>query len=496
MKKFICFLLACMTVVVLVACANPGDGDDNPSTSDTTSSSGSPSDTTPQAPDTTSPNEADDLGDVRFEGSTYDIISRESTAYEVESSGISGDLVADAVHQRNVSVEERFGVKVNVIKKPGDWATRDDFMNAVSNSVLAGTHDYDLVMTHSAYIVNLAVNGNGYDLYELDSIDFDKKWWCRKYVDNASMLDRAYTAMGDIGYTLYEYMECVFFNKKLAEDAGVPDLYSMVKAGEWTFEKLKEYSMLVGEDLDGNGVYDSADRYGLGTNGHACRMTATFWETQMTVKNSEGRWTINLPNEKYLKVYDELYSLVYDNPEHVFFIGEGQKVETQMFANDQLMFFIETMGRAVSMKDMTSEYGIVPYPKYNTEQENYVSSARDALSAVLVVKDITEPEMVGAVTEAMCMLGYRNITPVYYETTLKLKYLSEPNAVEMLDLIRDTMTFDFAATYTNSLSLIYSTMGDNIKNGNISITSLVKGSSKIWQKELDKLYTAFEKLNG
>ena len=93
------------------------------------------------------------------------------------------------------------------------------------------------------------------------------------------------------------------------------------------------------------------------------------------------------------------------------------------------------------------------------------------------------------------MLGYREITPVYYETALKLKYLNDPDAMEMLDLIRDTMTFDFAATYTNALGLIFSTVGDNIKNNNPNITSNVKVNAKVWQKALDQLYASFEKLD-
>lgn len=502
MKNVISLLLCAMiilTLVVSLGSCSKGDGEDNGTTT-SPAYVDAPADTAPDGdnvdqPTTAGANESDDLGDVRFNGYTYDILSRELTAYEVESSEISGDLVGDAVHTRNVTIEDRFGVNVNVIKKPGNWDNRDSFMATVTNSIMGGTHDYDLVMTHSAYIVNLALQGCGYDLYELENIDFSKKWWCQKYVDNAAVLGRAYTAMGDIGYTLYEYMECVFFNKRLADDAGVPDLYELVRSGEWTFDKLKEYALLVGEDLDGNGVRDSLDRYGFGTNNHACRMAVTFWDAKMTVPGADGRHVLNLPNEKYLAIYDELYSLVYDNPENVFFVSEGQKIETQMFMNDQLLFFVEKLGNAATMKDMTSEYGIVPFPKYDLEQQEYISSARDALSAIMVLSDITDPEMVGAITEAMCMLGYREITPAYYEMSLKLKYQSDPIAMEMLDLIRDTMTFDFAATYTNALGLIFSTVGDNIRDNNPSITSKLKVNAKVWQKQLEQLYESFEKLS-
>lgn len=501
MKKTLCLLLALLTLVVFVACATPGN-DDPADTTTTPSNTPSGSDSSSQDPnsqttpaETTAPEEADELGNVRFDGQEYDILSRKLTSYEVLSEEITGDLIADAVFQRNITIEDRFGVKVNVIEEPGNWDDKNTFMAKVTNSVLSGDHDYDLVMTHSAYIVNLAVQGRGYDMYELDGIDFSKKWWCQKYVDNASMLGHAYTAMGDIGYTIYEYMECVFFNKGLADDVGVPDLYPIVESGEWTYDKLKQYSLLLGDDLDANGVHDRNDLYGLGVNGHCCRMTATFWDAQMTVVGDNGRHTINLPNEKYLAIYDELYSLVYGNPENVFFVTEGAKIETEMFMNNQLMFFVEKLGNAVTMKDSDVEYGIVPFPKYDSNQENYISSARDALSAILVVSNIESPEMVGTITEAMCMLGYQQITPVYYETSLKYKYLNDPSAMKMLDLIRDTMTFDFAATYTNSLNLIYSVLGDNIKNNVSSISALVKGSKKVWQNGIDQLYAAFEQID-
>lgn len=499
MKKTICLLLALLTLTALCACAPENEGDDPaqttaaPSDAADTTSADESSDTTP-AEVTTGADEIDELGDVKFNNAVFDILTRKSTSYEIKSDELSGDLVRDAVYERNSAVEDRFAVDINIIELDGDWGARDTFMAAVANSVLGGTHDYDLVMTHSAYIVNIAAKGYGYDLNSLDEIDFDKKWWCRKYVDNASMFDRAYTAMGDLGYTLYQYMECVFFNKTLTEKASLPDLYAMVKDGSWTYDKMKEFSLLIGEDLNGDGVRNDSDLYGLAVNGHACRMTATFWDAGLTKTGADGKQVINIPNEKYLGIYDRLYDLVYNNKDNVHFAGEGA-TQTKFFINDQFMFFVEKLGNAEQMKDMASEYGILPFPKYDAAQENYISSARDALSAYLVVSDITEPEMVATVTEALCMIGYQKITPAYYETSLKLKYLNDPVAMEMLDLIRDTMTFEFAATYTNSIDLIYSILGDNVKNNVASISATVKGKSKVLQKLVDTLYAGFEKLD-
>lgn len=92
------------------------------------------------------------------------------------------------------------------------------------------------------------------------------------------------------------------------------------------------------------------------------------------------------------------------------------------------------------------------------------------------------------------MYGYNQVTPAYYETTLKLKYLNDETAMSMLDTIRDTLTFDFAMSYTNSLSLIFSIMGDSIKNQIPSVAANLKASTKVWQKAIDKLYEDYAKL--
>ena len=303
-----------------------------------------------------------------------------------------------------------------------------------------------------------------------------------------------YTAKADICYTLYAYMSYVFFNKSLAESVDLPDLYELVQNGTWTLEKLKQYAFLVGQDLDGNGIYNEKDRFGLGINNHFCRMTATFWDAKITVLGSDGKHAINLPNEKYYAIYETLFDLVHNHKENLFFADEGSVIQTNMFINDQLLFYTETLRNAATMKDMQSEYGILPIPKYDEQQENYISSARDFMTAILILVDITRPDMVGTITEALCMYGYQKITPAYYETTLKYKYLSDPVAMQMLDLIRDTMTFEFAAIYTNSINLIYSTLGTHVRDGTKSIATHVKANSKVWQKSIDILYEDFAKI--
>ncbi len=494
MKKALALIIALLMIIpAIISCAEtPPD----PIETDDTSASTTAAQVieTTEAPETLPPELQDTLPDVKFTGETFTALVRKSTSKEFFVEDSTGELVTDAVFERNSKVEERFGITIEMITAPGDWAQMNDFISRVNNSISAQDHEFDMVMTHNAYIQQITLRGLALDMKTLEDIDFNKKWWCQKYVENIAIDGKVYAVMGDIGYTLYEYLECVYFNKNLAAKYNVPDLYEIVQSGNWTFEKMMEYVVTVGGDLDNDGLYTDIDLYGLSIDNQNCRYAATYWETQMSVVSADGRRTLNLPNERYINCYETLYNAIYNNTQ-VFYSGSDTYNDTKMFINDQLLFLTDKLGEAAKMRDMNSEYGILPFPKYDANQVDYVSVTRDAHSGIMIANNIENPEMVGTVVEALCMYGYTDITPAYYETTLKLRYLNDPTAMSMLDLIRDIVNFDFVCLYTVPMDYPYSFYGSCITNKTSSIASLIKTQSKIWQRNLTKMYADFDALN-
>ena len=51
----------------------------------------------------------------------------------------------------------------------------------------------------------------------------------------------------------------VLFNKRLAEDYGIEDLYQTVNEGKWTIERMKNLIADLSQDLDGNDKMDKND---------------------------------------------------------------------------------------------------------------------------------------------------------------------------------------------------------------------------------------------
>ena len=496
MKRALSLILAlAMLTLSVVAC---GAKTEDPAATTTapadeaTTTAATEATTTAATEETLPPELADTLPDVNFTGETFKVLIREESKYEMTSEEITGDLVRDAVYNRELTVEERLGLNIEVHTIKGNWDYRNDFIAHVNNSILSNDHSFDMAMTHNAYLASMILRGQATDLNELDAIDFTKKWWCQKYVENIAIDGKVYSAMGDIGVSLYEYLEATYFNKKIAEEHQITDLYKLVQSGNWTLAKMMEYVKMVGSDLNGDGKYDQNDLLGLAIDNHNTRYAATVWQTEITTVGADGRRSFNLPNERYINCYETLYHAIYDNEQVMF---DGSNVHgLKMFTNDQLLFYTERLSRAASMKEMESEYGIIPFPKFDENQTEYVSATRDSHSGLMVASNIQNPAMVGAAIEALCMYGYRDITPAYYETTLKLKYLSDETAMSMLDLIRDSVDFDFAILYTVPLSTMYSFYGDSMAKATPSIAGAIKAQAKAWQKLLDKMYTDFENI--
>ena len=61
--------------------------------------------------------------------------------------------------------------------------------------------------------------------------------------------------------------------------------------------------------------------------------------------------------------------------------------------------------------------------------------------------NMTDPEEVGAVMEAMASYGYNNVVPEYYEVALKRKTSRDSDSEEMLDLIFAARTVDLGDTW-------------------------------------------------
>ena len=128
--------------------------------------------------------------------------------------------------------------------------------------------------------------------------------------------------------------------------------------------------------------------------------------------------------------------------------GTGANVLNPLFTQGDVLFYSQTLCEAKEFaSSMRDTYGVIPLPKYDTFQEQYYTVCRDTVSAVMVMSTTDNKEMSGVITEALCMYGYKLVTPEYYETVLKVRYFDDPKYGAILDMIRAGLTHQVVECY-------------------------------------------------
>ncbi len=131
----------------------------------------------------------------------------------------NGDPVNDAVFRRNRKIEETYNIKISEFGEA-------DYFAALRKSVLAADDTYDMVSVgYTALIADhLFVN-----LYDVDYMDLGKPWYDQNANTSLSVLGRLYQTTGDIVVMDNDATWGVLFNKLLADDYKLGDLYQLVR---------------------------------------------------------------------------------------------------------------------------------------------------------------------------------------------------------------------------------------------------------------------------
>lgn len=86
------------------------------------------------------------------------------------------------------------------------------------------------------------------------------------------------------------------------------------------------------------------------------------------------------------------------------------------------------------MRGVETDFGIIPYPKYDENQSEYHSRARYYFPSV-VPATCQDTDFVGYMLETLNYESYKTVIPAYYETALKTKYSRDAESSGKLDLI-------------------------------------------------------------
>lgn len=193
-----------------------------------------------------------------FSGKTFTWIGEGVETPKVEEE--TGDIQSDALYSRQRAIEEAFGLEwINYVPEAFEGSYNCGTVDAVIEDVMSGTGAFNAGYGMENPITQPLLSQNVLaDLSGLSYVDFNRPWWPDSLLESYTIGSALYLLNGPIVTFYYQDAACVIFNKTVAADYDIPDLYSIVKSGEWTFDKMFEIAEKIPTNQNGTGAY----RYG------------------------------------------------------------------------------------------------------------------------------------------------------------------------------------------------------------------------------------------
>ena len=432
-------LAGLMTLSSLAACGEQADAAAEPA------ATAAPESAAAQTEQETTTDYLSTLPEADMGGRTFTIVAQHTAerfnfSYEEKT----GDVINDSILERDNKVEELLNVKFSRI----GYEDRGKLKTDVQKTILAGENAYDMIITSMSDGINtLGPAGTLYDLNDLPHVDLTAEWWNRSIHDDMQLLGHQLFTTGAISPCYYLTPIVMIFNKRLAEDYGFTDLYGMVYDGGWYFDKFVSMVDGISYDLDSNGKMDYEDFYGFSSDttlGNALYATAGL----VPVTADGDRYTLAIDSEKSINVIMKYAGVFSDKSKYIIQESGSDKV-TNVFKTGRAVFSaLNIYGFAVPYRDMDDDYGILPLPKYQESDSDYLVTCNTWLpTGVAVPITCSDPEFVGLVMETLAYVSHQTVGPAVYETALRGKATRDSESYEMLEFIFRNIVFDFNTVF-------------------------------------------------
>ena len=499
MKKIICVILALLTVFgvsVMTGCS--GNPENTGKTDDTVSSSVTDAITTVNETETETETETEAetsaLPDVTYGGEEFRILSQSDgdRHYDVfAEEADNNDAVRDAVHNRNLAVEDRFKVKIVV-----EFDVNANVNAVIDRMVKSGADEYDLCFVHMVSGAALAAEHDFVAFEDLEYIDLSKPWWDKNLKDGFSIGNRLYMANGDISPSSFSTTSCLYFNKKMFEKYDLEYPYQLVRDGKWTLDKLIEYTKDMTADGDGDGKvdpYSTQDTFGLTSWLYDVPYSLYYGAGGNLVSKDENDMPVYDPDiNRDSEIYNKIYDVIVTN--NAYFENSDYNNVGNVFINGRAMFYDASLLLASRLREMNYEFGILPMPKFSEAQKEYRSFVNGASSMVCVPASCKNLERASIITEALASEAYKTVTPVLYETYLKRKITRDADSAEMIDYIVRNRVFDMG--YINLFDGIGSYVRNLLGSKSTNVASTFEQYEKSSKRAIENLIKAYNKSAG
>lgn len=436
--KFFCIALVGILLLSTVACQTKIETPDESSSHNTATSA------TMTVVETTEELRPE-LPETDMDGRIFTILCADWSGYTpLEITDIfveqdSEEALASATFYRNLHVAETFNCQVAKM----DVTAGKEFMT-IRSANNAGDCPYDICLVRSAHFNTLVSAGVLMDLDELPYTDFASPWWNEEAYNALSVIGHHFGATSDITMNDDLATWVTFFSKDLIDDNTLESPYDLVKAGQWTMDKMYEMGKTAAKDVDNNGMAFENDIWGIDHIRDNFTGMLNSCDILIAENDSDGVPTFTIDSEESVTKILHIFELLYDTDTVINMHAMASGIDESVpFMENRVLFFIAGLYQGNKLRNMDYPYGIIPLPKYDEAQADYLGSSSGLFTALVTIPAVVyNLNDLGIFIEEYTWYGYEKIRPIFYENLLERKIAYDEESADMLNYIFDRMVYD------------------------------------------------------
>jgi hypothetical protein len=241
-------------------------------------------------------------------------------------------------------------------------------------------------------------------------------------------------------------------------------------------------------------MYGPDDQFGFATSDMSSDGLMYASGVSLSSKDSDDYPIIHTDMDKLTSVIVKAGEIMSDADTTIITTKNGITTSDDLrllFEGGRALFFGEVMACVTRMRNSTTDFGLIPFPKYDLAQEDYYHFVhKTAGKGVCIPTTQPDPEMAGLIIEAMAAKSVGTVTEAYYDKALTYKYMRDEESAKMLDMILASRIYDLAYIY--DWGSLYTQLKSLINTGKDTVASTWDKKMAAVEKALTKTVDAYK----
>ncbi len=341
--------------------------------------------------------------------------------------------------QRNAEVEEK--LNITMLTDVHDQNTMTEELN---QAIASGTFFADLLLIPFFQVGLFKATDTLLNMRTAPFFDLNQPFFNEESSRMTSGGYTTYAVAGDATLSPSEFAG-VYFNRSILTEAGVDTrkLYRSAAEGAWTWDNLLSITSAV----SGLGSYAAVSAESLAERFPDLVFKSMGGDYILTGERKVPvvGYTVRT-SQPIMDVLERLYN------ESGMRVRDAQGALDD-FAAGKTAFHVEYLTAMEKMTESPADWGLLPLPKASESAEAYRTLMPGDAQVFAVPKNHTDAEIPAIVLTALCAASDGYMYDAFVDYNM-VNVLRDNDAVNMLDLILETASFDFALAFGNAFPAI------------------------------------------